>query len=329
MESPPTTMSPRQRFRATMRFEQPDRFPYWEPFGFQPETLGRWHTEGLPRDVALEQFFQWDRWELVPIRLEAIPPLDDIEPPVRSSDALRAVTMHYSNHSPIRYPYYWDDCKRCWTGRDYPLGLKVKGFAKWLTKWLGAEAAASPREALPQQALDFLDQYLGLTLTPAAEELDLDFVLLDDDLCPAGPALSEQAFGVLAPHYGELLDLFAAGDVTAFILSSPGDVSDLVPTMLDVGINTVMPCNAADGMDSLELAAQHERSLRLVGGLDVRSLQKDKRDADREARLKVPVALERAGWIPCFDAAVPADVPLANYERYWQVVREYTEPLPE
>jgi len=320
-------MSPRERFLATMRFEQADRFPYWEPLGFEPETIRRWHKQGLPQDVALEQFFQWDRWELVPLRLEAIPPLDDLELPVHDTDALRALTWRYSHYSPVRYPYHWEDCKRCWAGRDYPLGLRVKGFAKWLGEWLGPEAAASPPAPLPQQALDFLDQYLTLTLARAAEELDLDFVLLDDDLSPSGTPLSEAAFGALVPHYRRLVEVVAGGGVEIPILSSPGDVSRLIPAMLEVGINGLMPCSSAAGMDPLALAQQYDRSLRLVGGLDVRALAKDKRDADREARLKAPAALSRGGWIPCFDSPVLPTVPLANYERYWQVVREYTEPL--
>lgn len=317
-----------------MSFQQADRFPYWEPLGFEPETIRRWHREGLPPDVALEQFFQWDRWELVPIRLQAIPPAQEIPLPVDSAETLNALTMHYSNESPIRYPYHWEDCRRCWAGRDYPLGVKVRGFARWLARWLGEPAAADPAQPLAQQALDFLGQYLPLTLARAAEELELDFVILDDDLCPQGAALSRQAFAALAPYYRQLVEVFAGSGAVAFILDSrregsadrQQDISGLAPALLDAGINALMPCPAAAGMDALRLSAEYEGRLRLVGGLDARALQKDKRDADREARLKVPVALERGGWIPSFDAPVPPNVPLANYERYWQVVREYTEP---
>lgn len=44
-------MNDRERFRATLRFGQPDRIPYWE-CAFWGETLERWRGEGLPERVV-------------------------------------------------------------------------------------------------------------------------------------------------------------------------------------------------------------------------------------------------------------------------------------
>ncbi len=43
-------MNARERFRATCRFEPVDRPFRWE-IGFWPETIARWHNEGLPEEV--------------------------------------------------------------------------------------------------------------------------------------------------------------------------------------------------------------------------------------------------------------------------------------
>jgi len=45
-------MNARERFRATCRFEPIDRPFRWETIGFWPETLARWHGEGLPPDAG-------------------------------------------------------------------------------------------------------------------------------------------------------------------------------------------------------------------------------------------------------------------------------------
>lgn len=45
------TMNARERFRATCRFEPVDRPFRWETIGFWPETIARWHSEGLPRHI--------------------------------------------------------------------------------------------------------------------------------------------------------------------------------------------------------------------------------------------------------------------------------------
>ncbi|RJP66773.1 MAG: hypothetical protein C4532_15600 [Candidatus Abyssobacteria bacterium SURF_17] len=44
-------MNARERFRATCRFEPVDRPFRWETIGFWPETIARWHGEGLPEDI--------------------------------------------------------------------------------------------------------------------------------------------------------------------------------------------------------------------------------------------------------------------------------------
>ncbi|MBD3182686.1 hypothetical protein GF312_10360 [Candidatus Poribacteria bacterium] len=61
-------MNYRERFSATMRFEQPDRIPYWE-CAFWGETLHRWISEGMPKSVikphvteeSLMNYFGFDR----------------------------------------------------------------------------------------------------------------------------------------------------------------------------------------------------------------------------------------------------------------------------
>lgn len=40
---------------------------------------------------------------------------------------------------------------------------------------------------------------------------------------------------------------------------------------------------------------------------------------------KVPLMLDHGGWIPSADHSVPHDVPLANYQLYLDLTREYME----
>ena len=66
-------MNDRERFLATMNYQARDRCP-WGEMGFWPETLERWHQEGWPEDVYLNQFFGFDRLrDGVPISLEFEP----------------------------------------------------------------------------------------------------------------------------------------------------------------------------------------------------------------------------------------------------------------
>ena len=315
-----------------MAGEPVDRLPCWEPLGFEPATLARWHREGLPHDVTLEQFFLWDHVEGVPVSLEAIPPEPGIPLPVPGRDHLRALFSSYCWSAPARYPYRWEALRRYWEGREFALGLGlrfqvsgfgfegvVKGFGKWLGEWVGEERVRKVGEdELVDEALGFVEEFMRLTLQQAVEDVEPDFALLTDDLCPGGRALTPEEFAPLAPAYERLAGFVRGHGVPHVVLYTPGDVTALVPQLLAAGIDGLMPCAAAAGMDVLALAKAHPE-LRIIGGMDVWALQREKRDADRETRLKLPPALERGGWIPCFDGPIPPTVPLGNYERYWHV----------
>ncbi|MFO8009062.1 MAG: uroporphyrinogen decarboxylase family protein [Candidatus Brocadiia bacterium] len=72
-------MSHRERFRRTMHFQTVDRVPHWE-FGYLPETIERWHAEGMPErydDIpSVEAWFGVDPSRRVPFQDGLIPPFE-------------------------------------------------------------------------------------------------------------------------------------------------------------------------------------------------------------------------------------------------------------
>ena len=86
-------MDAKERFHAVMNYEKPDRLPLMEFMGFWPETLERWHQEGLPQKAApaasyigserretgkeevvdLREFFGFDRCESLPVDFNFVP----------------------------------------------------------------------------------------------------------------------------------------------------------------------------------------------------------------------------------------------------------------
>jgi hypothetical protein len=318
---PDDRMTYRERFLATVTFAEADRLPFWELLGYEAATLRRWVREGLPEDVSLEQFFWLDRTEAVPVELGPMPPHRPGELPIASQRDFARIAAHYSCYSPARYPWHWDDCKRCWTGRDYPLRIELDGPLTWLGRWLGARA---DERGLANEALEFLTTYVTLTLERAVSEVDVDYVVIRERQSPAGhgdPALQQTLAGIGIPALQRLCAFFREHGIRIIVWCAGGDIAPIIPELVEAGVTGIMPCHAGAGMDVLAIAAQYPKLL-IVGGLDVRQLARQRRHADREARIKIPAAMERGGWIPCFDEAIPATVPLRNYEQYWHVVRE-------
>jgi hypothetical protein len=318
-------MTFRERFLATVSFGSPDRLPYWEPLGYEEATLRRWVREGLPEDMRIEQFLSLDRTDAVPVCLGPMPPHRPGELPIARPGDFRGVAAHYSCYSPARYPQHWEDCKRCWAGRDYPLRIELDGPLTWLARWLGRRAAevVARERGLADEALDFLLTYLTLTLERAAGEVDVDYVVIREwPARPWRPGLSEPHVAeAMMGHYETLCSFFRGHGVGVIVLSTPDNIPHLVPELVAAGVSGIMPCRAGAGMDVLALAEEHPQLL-IVGGLDVRQLARQRRHADRAARIKVRAAAERGGWIPCLDEPIPATVPLRNYEQHWHTARE-------
>jgi uroporphyrinogen decarboxylase len=155
-------MKTKERFLATMHFEEVDRIPNWE-MGFWNETIRRWHKEGLPQDIHLREFFDFDRYQgifssdryiilgMVPSFEEKVIEEDNryriwinqkgikmrefkegvetsmpqfLDFPIKNrQDFYRIRKERYNPNSPARYPLWWKDLVRCWKDRDYPLAI--------------------------------------------------------------------------------------------------------------------------------------------------------------------------------------------------------------
>jgi uroporphyrinogen decarboxylase len=60
----------------------------------------------------------------------------------------------------------------------------------------------------------------------------------------------------------------------------------------------------------------------MMGGIDKRELAKDRQAIYREIMCKVPYLIERGGYIPHVDHAIPPDVSLANFTYYRELLRK-------
>jgi uroporphyrinogen decarboxylase len=78
-------------------------------------------------------------------------------------------------------------------------------------------------------------------------------------------------------------------------------------------------------MDYRELRNQYGRELRLIGGIDLDALRKDKNAIRREIEEKVPELIADGGYIPLADGRVREDVPFENYIYYRELLQKVTQ----
>ena len=354
-------MNVRERFLATMNYQERDRCP-WGEMGFWPDTLERWHGEGWPRNVDLNEFFGFDRLrEQVPVDMgfrygfegQVLEESDQYRV-VRRSDGVtvREFKGELSFHMPQwlrfpletredwekeikprldmdpagRYPDDWEDLLRGWAQRDYPLTMRMGSVYGWLRNWMGVERISVMLYDDPewvQEMMDYMVDFCCACGQRALEEVDLDYVLLWEDMaCKAGPLISPQMFRrFMLEPYRRLTSFIRERGVDLIIVDSDGDSNALIPLWLEGGVNGFYPIERVAGMDPVELRSTYGRQLRLIGGIDKMAMAAGPEAIDAELANVAPL-LEEGGFLPWCDHHVPPDVSLENYQYYVRRMKE-------
>ncbi len=98
------------------------------------------------------------------------------------------------------------------------------------------------------------------------------------------------------------------------VMHSCGYVAPLVPGMIEAGIDCLQVIEVKAGMDLLQLYHDFGDVLSFMGGMDVRVLYSNDLDAvDRELCTKIPVVMQKNGYMLHSDHSIPNTV---NYDTY-------------
>lgn len=326
-------MNARERFLETLRFGEPDRVPHYDQSVCE-DTLERWHREGLPRDVSAEEFFELDHWELfgpredVSLNLYRIP---EFEGELKTQADFERLKRSYDPTTPEHYPADWDQHVRRWRDRDYPVGITAwRGFFQSLAvgDWpslLNLLYMIHNAPRLLTEMVELLADFTLALIEKALSEVEFDYAILDEPIASHhAPVIAPTSFRrFVIPAYRRIVNRLRAAGIEVIIFDTHGAVKPLIPLCLEAGVNALW-CGAAraSGVDYVELRREFGRDLLLIGGLDVRVLEQDRRAIEEEILSQVPPLLEQGGYVPLVDGRVRSWVPFENYVCYRELIRE-------
>jgi uroporphyrinogen decarboxylase len=78
-------------------------------------------------------------------------------------------------------------------------------------------------------------------------------------------------------------------------------------------------------MDYRDIRQEFGRELRMIGGIDLDALRRDREAIRREVEEKVPSLVADGGYVPLADGRIRADVPFDNYAYYRQLLQKVTQ----
>jgi uroporphyrinogen decarboxylase len=324
-------LNSRERFNATLHFQRPDRIPFYDQ-EIREETVDCWHKQGLPKGRDPRELFRLEKWESVPVNLEMNP---EFRGRFSSKEDFERLKRSFNPDDTSRYPSDWENCVRQWKDRNYPLGI-----AAWSGLFDPINSGNVPdtvyhslidivrmmylNPKLLEEMLQFITDFSIRAISKAINEVEIDYAILGEPIAEnKGPVISPSNFQrFVIPCYKKIIKVLHNHGIDIIILSTIGNVNQLIPLCLEVGINALWCMGEPAEVDYVSLRNKYGRKLALIGGIDINSLTQDKKTIKAEILSKVPYLISSGGYIPMVDGRVREWVPFENYAYYRKLIRE-------
>lgn len=229
--------------------------------------------------------------------------------------------------TPERLPRNWAAFVEERNSEDAPTLLVMTGFFGTLRELSGLERLLYWFYDEPKLVDDMMEQVLCLLMGVAkrvVKDLRIDLIRFWEDMAyKTGPLISPDMFKkFMTPRYRKITDFLRSNGVDVLQVDCDGNVDELIPLWLEVGVNYQWPLEVAAGMDGVALRKKYGKDLILGGNIDKRVFAQGKEAVHKEVMSKVPFLLESGPYLPSLDHAIPPDVPLESFYHYLNLLRE-------
>ena len=320
-----------ERFRAVMNFQHVDRLPVWEWAMWWDRTIERWHGEGLPADKTsifdIHDYFGMDPY--IQFWFSTTDPT--IEATQHHVEGIVSNMDDYVRHRPQLFPDHSASIQGMapWLARqktgDAVVWITLEGFFWFPRTLMGFEkmmyAYYDEPELIHRINQDLLD--FNMQILDQIEKIGCPtFMTIAEDMSyNHGPMVSRGICDeFLTPYYQTLLARVKEMKMLTLV-DTDGDVTLLVPWLLDIGIEGVLPLERQAGVDGMRLRQQFP-NLRMIGHYDKMVMTKGEEAMRAEFERLLPL-VKTGGFIPSVDHQTPPGVSLANYRIYRRLLDEY------
>jgi uroporphyrinogen decarboxylase len=350
-------MTSRERVQLALSHREADRVAVQDLPWFS--TVERWHREGLPAGMTPAQYFGY---EFAAIEADAtfqLPRqvLEETEETTVVKDANGSVFRNWKKQtSTPELMGFTITSRRSWEENRSRRTMNPTRIDREAAHATAAQARRDGKFILYNTGCigyDFHSSVVGPeTLLPALIEdpgwpkemfeydaalhidiveemlamgIELDAAYLSDDLgYRNGPFFSPDIYQeLLFPSHRRLCDFFKSKKMPVF-LHTCGQVSPLVPRLIEAGIDCLEPIEVKAGMDLVELKKSYGAALCFMGGIDVRAMaHPDPSVIEREISSKISFAKQGGGYIYHSDHSVPDNISFPQYCRVMALVEKY------
>jgi len=351
-------MTSRERIKTTLEHREPDRVAVQDsPWG---STVSRWHREGLPEEIPVDEYFNYELVQLgadlsarFPIQileksekyiLTTTPDggqrknFRDYSTTPEVVDALVKTKDDWLKFKPRLQPDY----KRIDWAALYNQYHQAKADGKFIC-FSGAisfdrcQALMNSEQLLvlmaedPETAKDMFDTVGNLTVETCKmllkEGYEFDGGFFYNDMGYKNSSLfSPKMYRELIFPIDKYIFGFCHENGMKTILHSCGNVKPLIPSLIEAGLDCLQPLEVKAGMDVIELKKLYGDKLSFMGGIDVRKMvgaAADSTAIEEEIKTKFEAAKKGGGYIYHSDHSVPKNVSFQEYQKVMELVKKY------
>jgi len=356
-----TALTPRERMQTLLAKQIPDHMGLYEHFW--PETLrDYWPEQGYPRDADPVDVFHYDLrggpWPIDPapfLGQEII--LEETDEWTITRNGFGGVQRNWRHKSgtpehidfTIVTPRKWEEVK---PNLQYlnPDRIRLKECEEFLQKarredrfWtfggllhfellrgiLGDVCMLESFLLEPEWIADFCETYTQFYirhLTYVLEHVAVpDGAFVYEDLgFSNGPFCSPKTYRELIfPHHKRIIDFFHDRGLPV-IFHSCGDIRQMVPHLIDAGIDCLQPMEVKAGVDIFDLVEKFPGKLAYMGNMDVTVLNSnDPKIIEPYLREKIAALREKnVPYIFHSDHSIPPDIDLSTYRMMLDIYRQ-------
>jgi hypothetical protein len=249
----------------------------------------------------------------------------------RDWDKLKAERLALD--APGRIEQDWQTFRRRIAGEGLAVRVGEYPFGVFGTPrdFLGAEELLVAFYDDPEMVRDMMEHLTGLWLhlwERVARHVRIDQIHIWEDMSGRqGSLISPQMVNeFMMPCYDRIAAFAKRHGVRVMSVDTDGYCGQLVPIMMDHGVNVFMPFEVQAGNDPFEYRRQYP-ALGIIGGLDKRALARGRTEIDLEVE-KARRLIDRGRYIPGFDHLIPPDVPWQNMQYAAKRIREVCFEAP-
>jgi len=263
--------------------------------------------------------------------------------PIKTQDDWEEKYKPRLQYSSDRFGKGWKEQYQRIRNQGLPVTVGWPGFYGFPRDLMGDENLCMAYYLQPRLIHDILNTYENMLVAMSEEllkEIEVDEIRMSEDMCYRNSMMiSPDTFReFMLPHYKRLVNLYRSYGTKIFSVDTDGNLDQLVPLLIEAGVNVIMPCEVQAGNDIVKMRKKYGDSIAFVGGINKRALADNpvslvpgrenaqintKQAIDEELKYRIPPMLKTGGYIAGLDHRVLPETSLENFIYYVRKVREY------